>query len=111
MLLRKNIYYQLIFYSVFINYLGGVYAYIKANANTIKTTDRANVNIQITNMNVMQFGGVAGYAENIDITNSSVSGNFTESNANHDLTIGGIVGKASGVQINLCSSSISSSLI
>ena len=89
-----------------VHYSGGVYAYYKGYANTIKTIKNSEVKIAINNMYVLQFGGVAGYAENIDVVDINVSGNYQEANANHAFKVGGIVGDASGVKISECSSTV-----
>lgn len=80
-----------------VHYLGGIYAYFTGSA--IKTVSGANVNVQVNNMHVEQFGGIAGHAKKLDITNSSISGEYAQTGVNYNFTIGGIVGEASDVNI------------
>ena len=74
-------------------------AVFNAAGSTIKIVNNVNVVVQLIDMHVEQFGGVAGYAKKLNIENSSASGEYIQSGVNFNFTIGGLVGDASDVNV------------
>lgn len=87
---------------LYINYAGGIYAYFTADdSKSINTTE---VNVNVNDVRIGQFGGIVGYAKKLNVADSSVCGTYILTEVNYDFTVGGIVGEASDVNITNCSS-------
>ena len=87
-------------------YVGGAIAYFEGN--TAKTTgiSGTNVNVLITNVKTIYFGGLVGFARYINIAGSSTEGTYTKTNINYQVYLGGLVGTAQSSTIQNSGSTI-----
>ena len=82
-----------------VDHAGGAVAYFTSGG----AISGAKVNVTMNNMYVLQFGGIVGYAQNLNIENSKVLGTYLQQSVNYNLTVGGVVGKAEDVNVVDCS--------
>ncbi len=77
-----------------LSYVGGMFAYYVGNEEKTKGISGSSVEFNMTNVQALYVGGLAGYAELINIEASETTGSYTKSYISYNAYVGGLVGHA-----------------